>query len=173
MVALFAGWKGDWQTGMCFGPPSRLRDCSDCLLSFFFFLSTALQSDNIYNTVYVLRKKYTLVSLRVILTLAWFSGYNNFELSPHWPATAVAWPRTLEIVSNNPVGLCLAWTFILNKAAGTRITSVKSAPSLNSHLATKPKTAKATSDVTYIDHLVSDVIFRFWHPEARVHNQIW
>lgn len=70
MVALFAGWKGDWQTGMYFGPPSRLCDCSDCLLSFFFFLSTALQSDNIYNTVYVLRQKYTLVSLRVILTLA-------------------------------------------------------------------------------------------------------
>lgn len=47
------------------------------------------------------------------------------------------------------------------QSSGTRITSVKSAPSMNSHLATKPKTAKATSDVTYIDHLVSDVIFRF------------
>lgn len=32
---------------------------------------------------------------------------------------------------------------------------------MNSHLATKPETAKATSDATYIDHLVSDVIFRF------------
>lgn len=92
---------------------------------FFFFLSTALQSDNIYNKVYVLKQKYTLVSLRVILILAWFSGYNDFELSPHWPATAVAWPRTLEIVSNNPVGVCLAWTFILNKAANIWIITDK------------------------------------------------